>query len=141
MTAIDFELFKSHQYCDNANCPCYGVVGGDNLRVNSRKCHQVVCRCCDAPPFSVRRGTMFYGLRTPVDKIISCLSLLSSGMGVNAVSREQQVTADSLRSWVVLAGQHVEAFTDYMQQNMSFSQVQIDEFWSFIRKKREFDRK
>jgi hypothetical protein len=45
--------------------------------------------------------------------------------------------ADSLRSWMVLASEQVEAFSAYMQQNMSLDQVQIDEFWSFIRKKKK----
>jgi hypothetical protein len=66
-----------------------------------------------------------------------CLGLLASGMGVNAVVRETGTTADSLRSWTVLASEQVEAFSVYMQQNMSLSQVQIDEFWSFIRKKKK----
>ena len=82
MTAEEFEYFKRHQYCDNPNCPSYGVIGGDNLRVNSRKTYQLLCRQCDSAPFSARRGTMFFGLRTPMDKIVNCLSLLASGMCV-----------------------------------------------------------
>jgi hypothetical protein len=90
-----------------------------------------------AKPFSVAKGTMFFGLRTPIDKIISVLGLLSSGIGANAIVRETGVTKDSLRAWLVLAANHVNEFTAYIQQNMSFDQVQIDEFWSFIRKKRK----
>ena len=76
-----------------------------------------------------------------MDKIINVLGLLARGVGVNAMCREQDVTADSLRSWIVLAANQVTAFTEYMQQNRHLEQVQIDEFWSFIRKKRELDRK
>lgn len=141
MSDKDFELLKSHQYCDNPNCSHYGQVGAGNLFNNSRPHGQIYCNKCDSKPFSVRRGTMFFGLRTPMDKIISVLGLLASGVGVNAICREQDVTADSLRSWIVLAANQVNAFTEYMQQNMHLEQVQIDEFWSFIRKKRELDRK
>ena len=84
---------------------------------------------------------MFFDLRTPIDKIIDVLGLLASGMGHNAIAREQNVTCDSLRSWIVLAATHVNEFTAYMQQDMQLTQVQIDEFWSFIRKKREFQSK
>jgi hypothetical protein len=141
MSDKDFELLKSHQYCDNPNCTHYGQVGANNLFINSRPHGQIYCNKCDFKPFSVRRGTMFFGLRTPMDKIISVLGLLASGVGVNAICREQDVTADSLRSWIILAANQVNAFTEYMQQNMHLEQVQIDEFWSFIRKKRELDRK
>jgi hypothetical protein len=141
MSDKDFELLKSHQYCDNRDCTHYGQVGAGNLFINSRPHGQIYCNKCDAKPFSVRRGTMFFGLRTPMDKIINVLGLLASGVGVNAICREQDVTADSLRAWIVLASNQVTAFTEYMQHNMHLEQVQIDEFWSFIRKKREFDRK
>ena len=137
MTDSEFTLFKKHQFCDNPICPCYGVVGGINIRIKTRKNGQLYCNRCDSAPFSVRRGTMFYGLRTPMDKIVSVLGLLASGIGVNAVCREQSVTADSLRAWILLAAQQVDGFTLYMQQNMHLEQVQIDEFWSFIQKKKK----
>ena len=133
----DFITFKSHQYCDNQECRHYGQIGGLNLQIKTRKNGQIYCNGCESPPFSVRRGTMFFGLRTPIDKIISVLGLLARGIGVNAVCREQDVTADSLRNWIVLASNQVTAFTLYMQQNMHLEQVQIDEFWSFIKKKKK----
>lgn len=140
MSETDFDIFRRHQYCDNPSCPCYKEVGAGNICIKTRKNGQVYCNKCDSPPFSVRKGTMFFGLRTSMDKIISCLSLLARGIGVNAVCSEQDVTADSLRSWIVLAADQVDGFTAYMQQDMHLEQVQIDEFWSFIRKKRELDR-
>jgi hypothetical protein len=139
MTISDFEIFKSHQFCDNETCTHYGQVGQGNLRTHSRKSGQIQCNRCNSKPFSVRKGTMFFDLRTPIDKVISVLGLLASGMGVNALCREQKVTADSLRAWVILAANHVDAFSAYMQQDMHLEQVQIDEFWSFIRKKRELN--
>jgi hypothetical protein len=78
---------------------------------------------------------MFFGLRTNMDKIVRVLGLLASSMGVNAVCRENDVTADSLRAWVLLAAGHVNEFSAYMERQMHLEQVQIDEFWSFIRKK------
>lgn len=136
MTKEEFHLFKSHQYCDNPVCVCYGQVGQWNLKINSLPKGQVYCKPCGSV-FSVRRGTMFFGLRTPMDKIVDCLTLLASGMGSNAVCRARNVTGDSLRSWISLAADQVTAFTAYMQKDMHLEQVQIDEFWSFIRKKKE----
>lgn len=80
---------------------------------------------------------MFFGLRTPMDKIARVLGLLASGMGVNAVCRENDVVADSLRDWILLAARHVKEFSAYLEQDMHLEQVQIDEFWSFVRKKTE----
>lgn len=70
-----------------------------------------------------------------MDKIARVLGLLASGMGVNAVCRENDVTADSLRDWLLLAAHHVNEFSAYLEHDMHLEQVQIDEFWSFVRKK------
>jgi len=66
-------------------------------------------------------------------------SIMASGLGQNAVCREEDVTGDSVRSWIILASEQVSAFTGYMHRDMELEQVQIDEFWSFIRKKRELE--
>jgi uncharacterized ferritin-like protein (DUF455 family) len=62
---------------------------------------------------------------------------LASGLGVNAVVREKGVSAESLRDWIRLASEQVAVFSKYMQRDMNLGQVQIDEFWSFIRKKKK----
>ena len=138
MTKEDFKTFSAAQYCDNKLCSCYQVVGGNNLKTKSQKTGQMYCNVCKNE-FSVRKGTMFFGLRTPIDKVIITLGLLASGMGSNAVVRATKVTGDSLRAWIVLASIQVDAFTAYMQQDMQLEQVQIDEFWSYIREKRKLD--
>jgi hypothetical protein len=138
LTIEEFELFRVNQYCDNTSCAKYGLVDSGNIKAHSFVTGQCFCNSCKSKPFSVRKGTMFYGLRTNMDKIIKVLTLLSSGMGQNAVCRIEDVTGDSVRSWIVLASNQVTAFTTYMQKNMQLEQVQIDEFWSFIRKKRTF---
>lgn len=136
LTKEEFEGFKSHQYCDNPACRFYGKVGEGNIKTHSVKGGQLYCNACDAGLFSIRKGTMFYDLRTPLDKIVGSLQLLTRGMGQNAVCREQGVTNGSLRRWIILASEQVNVFTEYMQRDMHLDQVQIDEFWSFIRKKK-----
>lgn len=134
MTKEEFTAFQAHQYCDNPECSCYNQTGLGNIKIKSSKKGQVYCNKCKKY-FVVRKGTMFFGLRTPMDKIVSSLSLLASGMGVNAVCRHQGVVSAALRAWTVLAASHVNEFSAYMQNDMHLEQVQIDEFWSYIRKK------
>jgi len=80
---------------------------------------------------------MFFGLKTPIDKVIKVLQSLVRGMGLRNTCRQEKVTADSVLDWIEKAAQHVNEFTQYMQQEMHLEQIQIDEFWSFIRKKRK----
>jgi hypothetical protein len=137
LTREEFDLLKKYQYCDNKACSKYGEVGLGNIKTHSFQRAQGYCNCCQNKPFPIRKGTMFSGLRTPMEKIIRVLSLLSSGLGQNAICKQEDVTGDSVRSWIILASEQVSAFTEYMQRDMHFEQIQIDEFWSFIRKKKK----
>jgi hypothetical protein len=56
------------------------------------------------------------------------LSLLASGMSVNAVIREKGVRGKSLSSWILLASEHVNELSTYMKQLMLLGQAQGDEF-------------
>jgi len=134
MTDAEFIKFREQQYCDNSSCSEYGKVGQGNIKTKNRKKAQLHCNKCKQI-FSARKGTMFFGLRTPIDKIVRVLGLLASGMGVNAVCRENDVTGDSLRAWIIVASKQVNEMSAYMEQDMHLEQIQIDEFWSFIRKK------
>ena len=137
LSKSDFELFKSHQFCDNIECSCYQKTDAGNLKIYSSKQGQVYCNVCKSPPFVVTKGTIFYWLKTPLEIVVSTLMLLVGGMGLNATCRTKGVTADSVLSWIKKAGNHAEEFTDFMVQNMDLDQVQIDEFWSFIQKKKK----
>lgn len=139
LSTSDFELFKSHQFCDNPECPCYKKINAGNLKIYSRKQGQIYCNVCKSRPFVVTKGTIFYWLKTPLEIVISTLMLLVGGMGLNSTCKQKGVTADSVLSWIKKAGNHAEEFTDYMTQNMNLDQIQIDEFWSFIQKKRALD--
>ena len=132
----EFELLKTHQYCDNPSCGCYNQVGLNNIKINSRTKGQVYCNGC-RNIWVLTKGTIFFGMKTPMDKVIRTLQLLVRGMGLRNASRQENVTADSILDWIEKAARHSNQFTDYMQQNMHLEQVQIDEFWSFIRKKRK----
>jgi len=137
LSSSDFELFKSHQFCDNADCSCYQKTNAGNLKIYSKKQGQIYCNVCKSRPFVVTRGTIFYWLKKPLELVISTLMLLARGMGLNNTCAQQGVTADSVLVWIEKAGNHSEEFTDFMVQNMELDQVQIDEFWSFIQKKRK----
>lgn len=132
----DFDLLKSRQYCDNSDCSCFNKIDADNIRINSSSKGQVYCKICKNL-WVLTKGTMFFDLRPPITKVLDTLLLLVRGMGLNNTCRQAAVTADSVLDWIEKAAKHSNEFTDYMQQEMHLEQVQIDEFWSFIRKKRK----
>ena len=136
----DFDFLKLHQFCDNPDCSLYQQTDAGNIKTHCRSQGQVYCNCCKGNPFVVTKGTIFYCLKTPVEKVVSTLQLLARGMGVNNVCGHEDVTADSINIWIKKAGNQVEQYTDFMLNDMELDQVQIDEFWSFIQKKRALDK-
>jgi hypothetical protein len=41
-----------------------------------------------------------------------------------------------MAEWLDTASQHVEAVSRYLMVNLHFEEAQLDEFWSFVQKKR-----
>lgn len=133
----DFELLKSSQHCDTPSCSHYQQVGAGNIKTYCRKHNQVYCNgSCPGRPFVVTKGTIFYGLKTPLQKVVEVLSTLAGGMGLNNTCSLHRVTADAVLEWLVKAAKHVDELTAYMVGELHLDQVQIDEFWSFVLKKK-----
>lgn len=136
LSKLEFDLLKSSQYCDNSSCKCFNKVGAGNIKINSRAKGQVYCNVCKTI-WVITKGTVFFDLRTPINKVIKVLQCLARGMGLNNTCRQENVSAETTLAWIIKAANHSNEFTQYMQQEMHLEQVQIDEFWSFILKKRK----
>lgn len=137
LTKLEFNNLKLTQYCDNECCTTYNQVGLDNIKTQSRAKGQVYCNRCQNR-WVLTKGTMLFGLRTPINKVVQVLLLLVRGMGLRNTCRQESVTADSVLFWLEKAATHVNDFTNYLQKDMHLEQVQIDEFWSFVLKKEKY---
>jgi len=65
--------------------------------------------------------------------VIACLA---EGNGIRATARIKKVDKDTVSAWLARASQHVEAVSRYLMVNLHFEAVQLDEFWSFVQKKK-----
>ena len=137
---LDFDKYKAQQFCDNLDCSYYGKTASDNIRTHSRLHHQVYCNACKQI-WVITKGTFFYSLKAPVSLILEVLKLLSEGMGLRAVCRSKSVTPDAVSAWVQKAAKHVREVTVCLERDMHLTQCQIDEFWSYILKKSEPERR
>ena len=131
---LDFDTYKAQQFCDNLDCCEYGRIGHDNIRTHSRLQHQVYCHVCKEIGV-ITKETFFSNLKSPVPLILEVLKLLSEGMGLRAVCRAQGVSHETVAAWVLKAAKHVNEVTVYLERKMHLTQCQIDDFWSYIKKK------
>ena len=137
---VDFDKYKAQQFCDHPDCDEYGKVSANNIRTHSRLQHQVYCKACKQI-WVITKGTFFYNLKAPVLLVLEVLRLLSEGMGLRAVCRTKGVTPDAVGSWLLKAAEHVHEVTVYLETSMHLTQCQIDEFWSYILKKSQAQRR
>jgi IS1 family transposase len=110
------------------------VGHGTYTTVHGEERQMYLCNVCDKP-FSETAGTVFFGLKTPTRTVCLALNELAEGLGVRAVARIHGVKPDTVLAWLRKAGQHCERLSEYMMQDLALSQVQLDELWTFVRKK------
>jgi hypothetical protein len=65
--------------------------------------------------------------------VIACLA---EGNGVRATARIKKVDKDTVTTWLDKASRHTEAVSRYLMVHLHFEAVQLDEFWSFVKKKK-----
>lgn len=131
-------------WCWNDQCSDYGKKGKDNLSVHDRigkeKHLLLKCKTC-GKTFSEWRGTCFFGLRTPRHEVIRVLALIPEKGGIRAVSRATGHTTTSVTRWIKVAGKHAREVNEYFLRDLNLTQVQIDEIWSYIKKRQKLQTK
>lgn len=133
---IDTSLY----FCPRENCSNYGKVGTDNQIIGSGRYgkHQtqlLKCKVCGRT-FSARRGTPLFDLKADEQTFYDVVACLAEGNGIRATARIKNVDKDTVARWLDRASKHIEAVSRYLMVNLHFDAVQLDEFWSFVKKKK-----
>jgi len=125
--------------CVNSRCPDYGQRGAGNLlfrKVYGRERRRFVrCRTCRRE-FSERQGTALYKVRTPTATAIAVLEHIADGCGVRQTARLTGVTTNTVMRLTSRAGDHAAATHAELAHHLQVQEVQLDEKWSFVGKKR-----
>ncbi len=125
-------------YCPHPACSLFGQVEECQLERHAYYGldQKVIylCRAC-RKTFSETRGTFFFGLRTPRQKILTALAMIAEQGGIRATGRAMGVDKDTIQMWVERAGRHVEEVSAYLTVNCHLSEAQLDALWTFVKKK------
>ena len=92
------------------------------------------CSKCERP-FSETRDTVFFDLRTPEDKVIMALKMLLVKVALSDIGFVLGVTEDTVLEWLRRAVNKAHEINDHLMQELPVTEVQLDEMWSFIRRK------
>jgi transposase-like protein len=137
MSTEDF----SQLACPNPECPAYGQRGAGNLRPHGwsgrgRRLRCLHCAVCGTD-FSERANTPLWGLRTPEDKLLAIADHLAEGVGCRATARLCGVSLNTVLRFTRRFGKHAEGFHDLKVRGLQPRQIQPDEAWAFVGKKRQ----
>ena len=137
MSAEDF----SHLACPNPDCSAYGQRGAGNLHPHSWSDRSKSIRCLRCSTcgknFSQRTNTPLFGLRSSEDKLVAIAKHLAEGTGCRATARLCGVGLNTVLRFTARFGKHAEGFHDSQVRGIQPKQIQPDEAWSFVGKKRQ----
>src|SRR6266700_1491940 len=97
----------SKQFCPNEACSARGKIGAGTITIHDRKRQRYRCKVCKKT-FSARQGTMFEGLRKPVQLIVIVVTLLTYGCPVQAIVHAFGLDERTVASWRDRAGEHCQ---------------------------------
>lgn len=116
--------------CPTPDCQQPHVIR--NGSKNGRK--RFHCRSCGRF-WGETEGTPIYGLRTPVAEIAQALLIVMRRGSLRAAEEMTGHKYETIGIWLRRAAAHAAARTEVFTQDLHLSQVEIDEFWSFVQKK------
>jgi type II secretory pathway component PulL len=83
----------------------------------------------------VRQGTAYFGVRAEEPNYTIAMRALAEGNSLRGTGRIVDVDKDTICDWVDRAGRHGRAVTTYLFDTLHITECQVDELWSFVRKK------
>jgi hypothetical protein len=78
-----------------------------------------------------------YGLKTDASEVAQALLVVMRRGSLRAAEEITGHKYETISGWLKRAASHALAITQALANDLHLSQVEIDEFWSFVQKKRE----
>lgn len=125
--------------CPHEECPDFGKEGAENLRVHDRygsgEWARLKCKTCGRT-FSERQGTPLFRLHIPEEKVVQILILVTRGASLRTTEEAVGVDQNTVMRVVKVAGEHAKWFHEHMVRNLKVGQVQADEIYTYVKKRR-----
>src|SRR5215216_7311289 len=92
-----------------------------------------LCAWCGRT-FGPTFGTPLYRLHTPPAEIARTLLIVMRRGSLSAAEELSGHKYETIGEWLRRAGDHAEALTQALVQDLALATVEVDAFWSFVKK-------
>jgi transposase-like protein len=116
--------------CPTPDCAAPHVVRNGTLEGRQR----YHCEGCGAW-FGETHGTPMYRLRTPPEEVGRALLVVMRRGSLRAAEEITGHKYETIGRWLRLAAEHAEALTEVLVHDLELSALEVDEFWSFVRRR------
>ena len=134
------KVFCRNRECNDDQRPGDSHVVKIGTVLGKRGRQRYLCRRC-GKSFSIRTGTVFHRLKAPKKDFIEAIQMMVEGNSLAAISRVKGVSELTVSSWFRKVAEHCIEFSDQFLWGLGFTQCQIDDFWSFVKKKKSISRR
>ena len=126
-------------FCPNKDCKYYSLQNHGNIAIRGKYGKDrdkvlLYCRTC-GKRFASTRATAFFGLHLSDDKIAQIIHHAAEGVGVRATSRLLNINKDTVNRVILRAGEHCEIVLSNLLRSLKLKEAQLDELWSFVKKR------
>ncbi len=132
------------QCCPNPDCSHYSLMKRGNVSsiasymTESGKRRIFRCNKCEQS-FSETRDTVFFDLKTTEEKVMMALKMILVKVDLAGISFVLGVTEETALQWLSRAAEKAAEINAALMKELSVTEVQLDEMWSFIRRKHSED--
>ena len=120
---------------DPTNPPCPHCGGAATVGKGQTEGRQRwVCRSCRRS-FGATTGTAMYRLKTPVAEVARALLVVLRRVSLLAAEEQTGHKYETIGRWLRQAAAHAEALTEVLVHDVHLTEVEVDEFWSFVTRK------
>ena len=115
-------------FCPNIGCPARGQRDKGNISEHSQAEQRCYCQVCETT-FSIKKGTIFYRLKTDPVRVMMVITLLAYGCPVQAIVAAFGFDKRTVKKWWKRAGAHCQQVHEHVVENsqLDLQQVQADE--------------
>ncbi len=129
-----------NQPCPDKECEKYGQMSKGNVisistyRTKSGRRRIFMCKCCNHS-FSETGDTVFSDMKTPEEKVVTALKMILVQVSLTGICFVLNVKEETILGWLDRAYHKADEINKFLLKDISVTEVQLDEMWSFVKRK------